>query len=48
MDNGLDDIYETEITPEGIKQISFKEKIEEVLESQGCLKNEDSQTNYIS
>lgn len=48
MDNGLDDIYETEITPEGIKQTSFKEKIKEVLENQGCLKNEDSQTNYIS
>ena len=48
MDNGLDDIYETEITPEGIKQISFKEKIEEVLESQECLKKEDLPTNYIS
>lgn len=48
MDNGLDDIYETEITPEGVKQTSFKEKIVEVLEIQGCLKNEDSQTNYIS
>lgn len=47
-DDDWEGIFETEIEPEGIKQTSFKEKIVEVLEIQGCLKKEDSQTNYIS